>query len=128
VRRAAVSGDRAHVDVLTITMHRKLYDAVGQCEERVIFPHADVLAGANARSALADQDVARNDGLPAEPLDAQALRVRVAAVPGGTGALFGSEKLKVEEEHGRSTIAQAGAPLQDFGRQASARGPRLGAP
>ena len=105
VRRAAVSGDRAHVDVFAITVHRKLYDAVGQCEERVVFAHADVLARANARSALADQDVARNDDLTAEALDTQALRVGVAAVPGGPGALLRGKKLKVEYEHGRSTIS-----------------------
>jgi hypothetical protein len=128
MRRAAVSGDRAHVDVLAVAVHRKLYDAVGQCEERVVFAHADVLAGADARSALADQDVAGNDLLAAEALDAQPLRVGVAAVPGGTRALFRSEELKVEYEHGRSTIAQRRPPLQAVRGQASAKGTRLGAP
>src|SRR5579872_5606577 len=115
MRRAAVSGDRAHVDVLAVAVHRKLYDAVRQCEQRVVLTHPDVFARADARAALAHQDVARNNLLAAEALDAQPLCVGVAAVPGGTRALFGSEELKVEYEHGRSTIAQRRPPLQAAG-------------
>src|SRR5690606_20623698 len=41
---------------------------------------ADVLAGLELRAALADQDAARRDELSVEPLDAETLRVAVAAV------------------------------------------------
>ena len=128
MRRAAVSGDRAHVDVLAVAVHRKLHNAVGQCEKRVIFAHPDVLARADARAALTHQNIARNNLLAAEAFDAKALRVGVAAVPGGTRSLFGGEELKVEYEHGRSTIAQRRPPPQAAGGQASAKGTRPGAP
>ena len=101
--------------VLAIAAHRKLHDAVGQCVERVIFSESDVFARTNTRTALTHQDVARNDGLTAESLDAEALSVGVAAVPSGAGTLLRCEELKIEKEHGRSTIAHGGLGRQDGG-------------
>ena len=75
MRRAAASGDCAYVYVFAIPVHRKFHDPVGQREERVIFAYSDVLARANARAALANQDVACDDELAPEALDAEALRV-----------------------------------------------------
>jgi hypothetical protein len=110
------------VYVFAIAAHRKLHDTVGQCEERVIFPKPDVFARTNTRAALTHQDVARDDELAAETLDAEALRVGVAAVPSGAGTLLGGEELEIEKEHGRSTIAHGGLGRQDGGP--FAKGPR----
>src|SRR5690606_2829138 len=49
---------------------------------------ADVVTGVELRAALADEDLARVDELAAEALDAEALGVGVAAVPGGAGTLL----------------------------------------
>src|SRR5690606_27943391 len=49
---------------------------------------ADVLAGLELRAALADEDAARRDDLAVEPLDAETLRVAVAAVLGAAYALL----------------------------------------
>lgn len=54
--------------------------AVGDGEQRVVPADADILAGVNARAALAYQNMARLDGLAAEALYAQALALRIAAV------------------------------------------------
>ena len=54
--------------------------AVGDGEQRVVPADADILAGVNARAALAYQNMARLYGLAAEALYAQALALRIAAV------------------------------------------------
>jgi len=51
-------------------------------EEGVVLAAAYVGAGLERCPALADDDAAAQDCLAAEYLDAQSLRVRVAAVPG----------------------------------------------
>jgi len=54
--------------------------AVLEREERPIATDADILAGMDASAALADEDVAGDDGLAAKFLHAEPLRVTVAAV------------------------------------------------
>jgi len=92
----------AHVNVLSVTHDRKLHFAANQCKERVVFAHANAIAGVKLCSALTHEDVARDDLLAAEALYAQTLSVGVPAITGGAAALFGGEKLKVESKHGEA--------------------------
>src|SRR3546814_470116 len=66
----------------------ELHMAVGGGEQGVILAHADVLAGMHLGAALADDDIARNDGLAAELLDAEALGLGVATVARGAASFF----------------------------------------
>ena len=103
---------RNDVDVLAIAAGRKLDRAVGQREERMIPADPNIKAGVKAGTPLPDDNVARDDPFAAETLDAQTLSVGVAAVTGGTGALLGSEQLKVEQEHSRVSISEARGAAQ----------------
>ena len=62
--------------------------SLGQGEEGVVPSASDVVAGAELRSALADDDTARRHVLAAEDLDAEILGVGIAPVAGGTLSLF----------------------------------------
>jgi hypothetical protein len=73
--RAGHDGDR-----LAAAPGAELDRACAQREERVVAAPPDIEAGVELRAALPDQDLARVDGLAAEPLDAQPLGVGVAAV------------------------------------------------
>ena len=53
---------------------------VHECEDGVVAADADIDAGLPARAALADDDVAGDDGLTAEFLDAEAAAFGIAAV------------------------------------------------
>src|SRR5438477_12779629 len=66
----------------------ELHGAGREGEQGVVPAAADVLAGVEVRAALPDEDLAGVHDLPAEPLDAEALRVGVAPVPRGAGALL----------------------------------------
>src|SRR5690349_14818963 len=100
------SGDgRTHVDVLAVTVRGEFHDAVRERKECVVLAQADVLARIELGAALTDQNVARENLLTTEALHTEALRVRVAAVTRGTGALFRREKLKIETEHSRKNIS-----------------------
>src|SRR3712207_5181439 len=68
-------------------------------EDRVVAAEADVLARMELRAALADDDLARRHELAVKPLDAQHLRVAVAAVLGTADSLLMS--------HGRFAPPQA---------------------
>src|SRR2546421_4638375 len=57
--------------------------AVALGEDRVVLADSGARTGAKARTALADDDHSCLHDLPVEQLDAEALRVRVAAVAGG---------------------------------------------
>src|SRR5579862_368799 len=57
-------------------------------EDRVVAAELGAGAGAELRAALADDDVARLDGLPVEHLHSEVLRVGVAAVLRGAEALL----------------------------------------
>ena len=56
--------------------------ALDQREEGVVAAHADVRPGMDARAALADQDVARDDVLAGVHLDAATLALAVTTVAG----------------------------------------------
>jgi hypothetical protein len=56
--------------------------AVLEGEEGPIATDADILAGVQAGAALTDEDVAGEDGLPAEALDAATLGMAFATVAG----------------------------------------------
>ena len=62
--------------------------AVGDGEQRVIAPLADVAAGMKAIADLAHDDVAGDDRLAAELLDAAALTVRITTVARRTLTFF----------------------------------------
>src|SRR5690606_113943 len=80
-----LDADRA---ALLLALDGETHLAVDQREQRVVLAPADVLAGMEAGAALAHDDRARADGLAAVGLDAEHLRLGIAAVPGGTAALF----------------------------------------
>src|SRR5690606_12550471 len=61
---------------------------LGHREQRVVGAHADVVAGMSLRAALAHDDVAPHDELAAVLLHAEALRMRIAAVPRRPACLF----------------------------------------
>src|SRR5215207_6466865 len=74
----------ADVDLAALELDR----AVLEREDGVILVEADVVAGLVLGAALADDDAAGGDELPAKDLDAAVLRVAVAAVAGGTLTLL----------------------------------------
>jgi hypothetical protein len=60
------------------------HDAVGQGEEGIVFGPADIAAGVEHGAPLPNDDPAGANRLTAEDFDAQALTVRLAAVPDRT--------------------------------------------
>ncbi len=60
----------------------KLYEALYQGEQRIVFAFADIVAGFPLCTALARNDVAAEDMLAAKFLEAKPLSVRIAAVSG----------------------------------------------
>src|SRR5688500_989057 len=79
---------RRNRDGALLAAATELDRALGDREDRVVAADADAVAGAELRAALPHDDVAGLDLLAAEHLHAETLRVRVAAVPGGTEALL----------------------------------------
>ena len=69
----------------------EFYNAVFECEERIVSADAYVVARVNFRAALAHENAAREYALSVLTLDTEAFRFAVAAVVGGTGTLFMSE-------------------------------------
>src|SRR5690606_17831403 len=80
-----LDADRA---ALLLALDGETHLAIDQREQRVVLAPADILARVEAGAALAHDDRASADGLAAVGLDAEHLRLRIAAVPGGTAALF----------------------------------------
>src|SRR5207342_1177500 len=80
--------DDAHGAALLRTLGRELDLAVHEREQRVVAAEADARTRVELRAALANDDVAGFDGLATVQLDAQVLRVGVAAVARRTYALF----------------------------------------
>jgi hypothetical protein len=78
-------GDR---DEALLARRAELDDAFADGEDRVVAAEVGARAGAEAGAALADDDHAGLDLLAREDLDAEALRVRVAAVAGGAEAFL----------------------------------------
>ena len=62
------------------TLGRKLHFAINQRKQRVILAHADILAGMQPGTTLANNDAAGIDGLTAVDFDAKPFRLRVTAV------------------------------------------------
>src|SRR5512140_1020730 len=80
---------RIHADLeARAVLVLELHDAVDERVDREIGSEADVAARMPLRSALTDDDVAGDDFLSAELLDATVLRIAVATVSGRAYALF----------------------------------------
>src|SRR5215210_6322317 len=83
----ALGRGRQHVDQLAALALPELHDAGRRGEERVVAAPPDVLAGVEARAALADDDPAGLHRLAVVQLHAEALGVGVTPVAGGTATL-----------------------------------------
>src|SRR5205085_2687853 len=90
------------LDVHRLTVLRTLgpeaHLTVDQREQRVVLAGADIGARMELGAALAHDDRAGRNGLAAEHLHAEHLRLGITAVPGGTAAFFlchGSDLLDV---------------------------------
>src|SRR5690349_4823527 len=81
-------GFDAHEGVARGALLRELHAARRRREQRVIRADADVVARAHRGAALANQDVAGENGLTAELLHAETLAVRFAAVTSAAACLF----------------------------------------
>ena len=86
-RSLALGGSRDHVDAAVLA-GVEMDDAVGDGEQRVIAALTDVAAGVELVADLADDDVAGDDRLAAELLDAAALTVRITTVTRRTLTFF----------------------------------------
>src|SRR5215204_6338156 len=74
--------------VAALALVLELHLALDQGVDRVVVAHADVRARMPLRAALADDDVARDDPLAAELLDAAVFRIAVAPVTRRADAFF----------------------------------------
>src|SRR5215471_12588293 len=81
---------RHHADGLLAVwaLEIELDPAVHLRVKRVVLADADVVAGMNLGSALADDDAAGGDELPAVALHAEALGLGIAAVAGAAACLL----------------------------------------
>src|SRR5258708_20893497 len=86
-RRGRRRREYVHLDLAARPLAER-DDAVDGGEEGVVAADADILAGIHLGAALADQDVARQDLLAAETLDAQPLARGIAAVARGAACFF----------------------------------------
>ena len=83
---------RDDVDDAATPAAAELDRAGDEGEQGVVTAATDVQAGVEVGAALADDDLAGVDDLAAEALDAEPLRVGVAPVAGGRGALLVSHR------------------------------------
>src|SRR5690242_18544116 len=90
--RGGVRGHYVHLSA-GATVARELHVAVGEREQRVVLAEPDVQPGEETRATLPHEDVAGQHVLPAEALDAEALRIRLAVVLGRGLALFVRHRL-----------------------------------
>src|ERR1700688_1450997 len=87
--RGRRSTGRLHPDVSAALVARLELDlALGQGKERVVAADADIGAGVEFGAALAHEDVARDDDLAAELLDAEPPAGGVAAVAGAAACFL----------------------------------------
>src|SRR5690606_16304969 len=86
VRRLSVRRDDVHD--LAAPPAAELHRTRREGEQRVVLAAAHVVARVEVGAPLAHEDLAGVDRLPAEALDAEALRVRVATVARGARALL----------------------------------------
>ena len=83
-----------YADLLFVSaLALELDNAVLESEERIVSADADIVPGMDLRSALTDNDAAREHCLPVLTLDAEALCLTVTAVVGGTRSLLCANKL-----------------------------------
>src|SRR4026207_357063 len=61
---------------------------INQCEERVVSPPANLLAGMNARTDLTHEDIARAHGLATENFNPSSLPLTVAPIAGTAAGFF----------------------------------------
>jgi hypothetical protein len=80
----------------------ELYEARNKREERVVLALTDVFSRLVLGAALAHQNGAGIDELPAEALDAQPLTVRIAAVCRGAAAFLMCHDLILFEKNCRA--------------------------
>src|SRR5437773_11000661 len=99
------AGDDAHVAVVAAPLEPHV--AVDLCNEGVVRAEADVEAGPKARAALPYEDAAARDELAAEPLDAEHLRIRVAAVARAADTLLVSHDLDLDLRDAHGEIGRA---------------------
>ena len=71
---------RARIDMDAALLFLKADDAGDEGKKGVVAAHADVFAGIPPRAALADDDVARDDGVAAKFFHAESLAVAIAPV------------------------------------------------
>src|SRR4029078_6059857 len=76
------------VDELAAAARAELHHTARSREQRAVLAEPDVVAGVELGAALTHDDRAGGDRLTAEALHAEALRVGIAAVPGGGCALL----------------------------------------
>lgn len=72
----------SNVDATSLLIEE--YASIDKRENRVVTPHAYALTGMPFGTALADNDVAGDDGLTTEFLHAETLALRIATVAYGT--------------------------------------------
>src|SRR5699024_6943808 len=78
-----------YADLLFVSALALVLDnAVFEGEARIVSADADVIAGMDLRTSVAEEYAACEHGLPVLTLYAQALRLAVAAVMRGTRSLF----------------------------------------
>src|SRR5262245_3255978 len=71
----------------------EFHATIGEREQRVVLADTDVAAGMPLGAALARENIAGDDALAAEQLDAEALRIRVAPVARRSACLLVSHGL-----------------------------------
>src|SRR6266545_1870935 len=81
---------RHHADGLFVvrSLEAELDLAIDLREQSMVLADSDVVPGVNTGTALANNDAARGHGLPAETLDAEALRLRIPAVAGAAAGFL----------------------------------------
>src|SRR5262249_1567202 len=108
--RSGRAGDDADVPVVAAALEP--YVAVDLREQRVVGAEPDVQPGMKACAALPDEDAATGDELAAEALDAEHLRIRIAAVAGAADAFFvgHASDLDVRDTHAGGRLPVAALP------------------
>src|SRR5690606_11863834 len=81
ILRGCAVGDRQYVNkTARLTLLLELYDAVDLGEQRIVLAAADVLAGLEGGTALANENRTAVDRLAGKALNAKPFGMRVAAV------------------------------------------------
>src|SRR5690606_23392281 len=99
LRRSRLRGERNHAHGLLgrLALHGVLDLARDAGVEGMVAPHADVDAGVHHRPALAKEELPGIDLLAAKDLDAEPLRLRVAAVARAAACLLVCHELALND-------------------------------